>query len=119
MAPLETRAFLQANQDGYLCPLSTKQLPEAVLDAYLQPVWAGSQPLTAVTREREAKQPELIAEGYERAVTLSAEVRGKTITWTERRLIVRSIQLATTATGPRHPRLLNTRATAHHLTAPQ
>src|SRR5258708_35315180 len=104
MAPLETRAFLQANQDGYLCPLSTKQLPEAVLDAYLQPVWAGSQPLTAVTREREAKQPELVAEGYERAVALSAEVRGKTITWTQRRLIVRSIQDPKAATEAPHAR---------------
>ena len=116
MAALETRAFVQANQDGYLCPLSSKQVPEAVLDEYLQPVWAGSQPLTAVTREREANQPEVIAEGYERTVTLSAEVRGKTISWTERRLIVRSISLAKTATEALRARLAQAQAEVGRLT---
>jgi hypothetical protein len=47
------------------------------LASYLRPVWAGTQPLTAVTRERGAGQSELIAEGYEQSVTLSAEVKGK------------------------------------------
>ncbi len=116
MAALETRAFLQAHQDSYLCPLSSKQVPEAVLDEYLQPVWAGTQPVTAVMREREAGQPELMAEGYERTVTLSAEVRGKTIIWTERRLIVRSIQLAKTATEALHARLTKAQAELSHLT---
>jgi len=116
MAALETRAFVQANQDGYLCPLSTKQLPDAALDEYLQPVWVGTQPLTVVTREREASQPEPIAEGYERTVTLSAEVRGKTITWTERRLIVRSITLAKTATEALHARLAKAQAEVGPLT---
>src|SRR2546429_6308433 len=92
MAALETRAFVQAQQDYYLCPLASKQLPEAVLAAYLRPVWAGTQPLKTVTREREAGQPELIAEGYEQSVTLSTAVKGKLITWTERHLIERSIQ---------------------------
>src|SRR5947209_2608680 len=77
MAALETRAFVEAQQDYYLCPLASKQLPEAVLAAYLRPVWAGTQPVTVVTREREAGQPELIAEGYEQSVTLSTAVKGK------------------------------------------
>jgi transposase len=34
MAALETRAFVQAQQDYYLCPLASKHLPEAVLAAY-------------------------------------------------------------------------------------
>src|SRR5258707_9915409 len=38
MAALETRACVQAQQDYYLCPLSNKQLPDAVLAAYLQPI---------------------------------------------------------------------------------
>src|SRR2546429_9949293 len=115
MAALETRAFLQANQDCYLCPLSNKQMPDAVLDGYLQPVWAGTQPLTMVTREREASQPELLAEGYEQTVTLSAEVKGKTITWIERHLIVRSIKLAKAATEALHARLVKAQAELEHL----
>src|SRR5437870_7628200 len=76
MAALDTRAYLEAQQDYYLCPLAAKQMPEEILDEYLQPVWAGAQPLTPVWREREAGQPEQIAEGYERRVTLSREVAG-------------------------------------------
>src|SRR5437588_12157809 len=97
MAALDTRASLAAQQDYYLCPLAAKQMPDAVLAEYLQPVWTGEHALTAVYRDREGSQPELIAEGYERTVTLSSEVRGKTITWTERHLIVRSLRQAQAA----------------------
>jgi transposase len=115
MAALETRAFVQAQQDYYLCPLASKQMPEAVLAAYLRPVWAGTQPLTTVTREREAGQPELIAEGYEQTVIVSGEVKGKTITWTERHLIVRSIQQAKAARDALQVRLAKAQAEVAHL----
>src|SRR5713101_5893880 len=115
MAALETRAFVQAQQDYYLCPLASKQLPEAVLAAYLRPVWAGTQPLTAVTREREAGQPELIAEGYEQTVTGSGEVKGKIITWIERHLIVRSQKLAKAARDGLQGRVAKAQAEVGHL----
>src|SRR5438128_5120897 len=51
MAALETRTYLQAQQDYYLCPLAAKQLPDEVLEAYLRPVWTGEQALTAIVRE--------------------------------------------------------------------
>ncbi len=105
MAALDTRASLQAQQDFYLCPLAAKQMPEEVLDEYLQPVWAGEQALTAVSREREVGKPEQIAQGYQREVTLSREVAGRTISWTERQLIVRSHKLAQAATQALHARL--------------
>ena len=75
MAALETRAFVQAQQDYYLCPLASKQMPDVVLAAYLQPIWTGKQALTPISGEREASQPELMAEGYEQTVTVSGEVR--------------------------------------------
>src|SRR5258708_16926693 len=68
-----------------------------------------------VTREREASQPELMAEGYEQTVTLSAEVKGKTITWIERHLIVRSIKLATAATEALHARLVKAQVASDYL----
>lgn len=108
MAALETRACVQAQQDSSLCPLARKQLPEGVLAAYVQPVWAGTQSLTTVTREREARRPELMAEGDEQTVTVSGDAKGKTITWTERHPIVRSIKLA-------QARLTRTRAEVGHL----
>src|SRR5713226_82927 len=110
MAALDTRASLEAQQDYYLCPLAAKQMLEEVLDEYLQPVWAGEQALTPVWREREAGKPEQMAEGYERRVTLSREVAGRTISWTERQLIVRSPKLAAAATQALHARLTKAQA---------
>ena len=110
MAALDTRAYLEAQQDYYLCPLAAQQMPEGVLDEYLQPVWAGEQALTPVWREREAGKPEQMAAGYERRVTLSREVAGRTISWTERQLIVRSPKLAAAATQALHARLTKAQA---------
>jgi len=110
MAALDTRAYLEAQQDFYLCPLAASQMPEEVLDEYLKPVWTGDQPLTSVSREREAGKQEQIAEGYERQVTLSREVAGRTMSWTERQLIVRSHKLVTAATQALHARLAKAQA---------
>ncbi len=57
MAALDTRAYLQAQQDFYLCPLAAKQLPDEVLEAYLRLVWTEEQALTAVSREQEGGKP--------------------------------------------------------------
>src|SRR5579875_529258 len=110
MAALDTRVSLAGQQDYYLCPLAAKQMPEEVLDQYLKPVWTGEQALTPVSREREVGKPEQIAEGYERRVTLSREVAGKTISWTERQLIVRSYKLAQASTQALHARLAKAQA---------
>ena len=37
MASLQTRAFIHAGGDFYLCPLPAVQLPDDVLEAYLEP----------------------------------------------------------------------------------
>ena len=94
MGALETRAFIQAGGDAYLCPLAEVQLPPAVLERYLQPVWAGQQPLTRITRVSAAGTRQHLADGYERLEPLTAEVAGHALAWTERRLVVRSRQLA-------------------------
>ncbi len=97
MGALETRAFTQAGGDFYLCPLSEIQLPPDGLEAYLTPVWTGEQQLTSVYREKENGEPEKIAEGYERLEVLTAVVDGQTVTWTERRLVLRSLKAAQAA----------------------
>jgi transposase len=94
MATLKTRAFIAASQDYYLCPLAEKQMPPESLEAYLQPIWSGEQATIPVYRENLAGEEEQIAEGYEQSIAMSAEVNGKTVTWTERHLIVRSLQQA-------------------------
>ncbi len=92
MASLETRAFVQAGGDFYLCPLSEIQLPAETLDAYLAPVWTKEQSLTPVHRENVNGKQEHIAEGFERLETLTAVIDEETITWTERRLVIRSFK---------------------------
>jgi transposase len=108
MAALETRAFVQAGQDFYLCPLSAVQVPAAEMAAYLRPIWDGAQALIPVYRPQEDGTPTLIAEGYERQVELSAVVDGQEVSWTERRLVVRSLQLAKAAAAALRSRLAKT-----------
>jgi len=94
MGALETRAALQAGGDCYVCPLSEIQLPPAVLEGYVEPLATGHPPLTRITRLTSTGTRQHIADGCERLERLSAEVAGQTVTWTERRLVVRSRQLA-------------------------
>src|SRR5574341_957054 len=94
MASRETRAQIAAPGDVYLCPLPQVQLVEGELDAALEAVWSGEQGLRAVVREGPKGKPELIAEGYEYPVAMSHKVGEPVQTWTERRLVVRSVRQA-------------------------
>jgi transposase len=111
MAALETRAFLQAGGDFYLCPLSEHQLPVEELEAYLTPVWAEDQGVTPITRVRADGTEESIAQGYERTETLRAVVEGHPCSWEERRLVVRSVKQAQAAEAALRGRLANAQAT--------
>jgi transposase len=105
MAALATRAYVQAQGDYYLTPLATTHLSEQELEALLQPVWSGERPLQAVHRATAEGEDELIAQGFEQTVELSGEVEGQSLTWSERRLVVRSLKLAQAAQAALHLRL--------------
>lgn len=94
MMSLGTRAYLQAGGDTYLGPFAKVQVSDELRDAYLQPVWDGTQTLTPIYRDTEDGNKVQIAEGYERTETLCASVDGQQIEWSERRLVVRSLQQA-------------------------
>jgi transposase len=94
MASRATRACLASQGDFYLCPLPALQLAEDELAQALEALWSGQQTLTPVYRERANGEPELIAQGYERQVPMHVEVAGKVWSWTERRLVVRSMRQA-------------------------
>ena len=102
---LETRAYLQAGQDYYLGPFSKVQIPDEILGGYLQPVWGGKQNLTRVERIDENGEKVWVAEGYERAESLTTIVGEKSVTWMERRLVVRSLAQAHAAEAALHARL--------------
>ena len=115
MAALRTRAFVQSQGDYYLCPLSETQLPEGVLEAYLRPVWQGAQRTTSIYRHHASGEREEVAEGYEQSVPVTHEVKGKTIHWEERRLIVRSLQYAEAAQKALDTRLAKAQAELQRL----
>ncbi len=94
MASRETRARLMALGDFYLCPLSQVQLAAGEVDTALEAVWRGEQVLSAVRREGPKGELEVIAEGYEYPVAMSQQVGEQVQTWTERRLVVRSVRQA-------------------------
>jgi transposase len=89
MATPETRAAVHQAGDYYLCPLPIAQLPTALLDTYLTPVWEGTQPLTVVEAGA-TPDAEPAVQGFEIAAPLEAPVDGATVAWTERRLLFRS-----------------------------
>lgn len=105
MMSLATRAHLVTGGDYYLGPLALTQVPQATIDGYLAPVWTGEQSLTAVYREQASDETVKIAEGFEVEEQLTARISGQTITWTERRLVIRSLQHAAAAMTALHHRL--------------
>jgi transposase len=110
MAALETRAGIAAADDYYLCPLPATQVPVADLDAWLQPVVAGTQALTAVERPGADGVAVRLAEGYEWTEPLTATVDGSPVTWVERRLLVRSLAHARAAATALRARLAKAQA---------
>jgi transposase len=115
MAALHTRALLHAQQDYYLCPLAARHLPDELLAAYVQSAWAGEHSLMDVWRTNAEGKAELIAQGYEQTVALHDEVDGQPISWSERRLIVRSIQQAEASASALHTRLAKAQAAVAQL----
>ncbi len=110
MAAQDTRAFIAVAGDYSLCPLPQPQLAEGELEQALAPVWSGVQPLQSVLREQERGEPKLIAQGYERHVPMSADVEGTRQTWTERRLVVRSLRHAEAAEAALRARVTRAKA---------
>lgn len=94
LGALATRAFVQAKGDYYLCPLAEKQMPAERLASYLTRVWSGEAVPIPIWREDGTGQLKQIAVGFEDAVELSHELAGQGVNWTERHLVVRSLQHA-------------------------
>jgi transposase len=87
------------------------------LEEYLAPVWTGPQPWTRLSRTAATGKRPLVAAGYERAGPLEAEVGGAPLPWTERRLVIRSRQLAQAGERGLRARLPKAQAAVAALTA--
>jgi transposase len=76
----------------------------------LTPVWTGEQPWRLIHRTPPGGPRELIAEGFERVEPVTAEVAGHRYSWQERRLVIRSCQLAQAGERGLHGRLAKAQA---------
>ena len=94
MASRDTRARIAAAGDVYLCPLPQVQLDQGEFDAALEAVGHGEHVLSPVVREGPKGQPEVIAEGDEYPVAMRQKGEGQGESWTERRVVVRSVRQA-------------------------
>lgn len=119
MAAIGTRAFIQAQNDYYLCPLTEKQMPRELLATYLAPVWGEEQPLTEVTRVGVTGEVAILAKGYERSARVSHVVDGQTVSWSERCLVIRSLQHAEAAEEALWTRLNKAQTELEQLNTPK
>ena len=95
MGARDTRAYIEHSGDYYLMPLGLVQVSATDIDARLAPVWRGRQRLTTIYSPRDASgQREKLALGFEWRETLQATVADTTITWSERRFLVKSLSHA-------------------------
>lgn len=106
MSSLTTRAGVAFHRDFYLCPLSALQAPPDVIAGYVVAVRRGEQALVPIERSLPDGSTQLLAEGFELSETLTA-VYDETwpVRWTERRLVVRSLQQAKAAEAALRKRL--------------
>lgn len=102
----DTRAYLQAQGDFYLGPLSKTQLPDTILAIYLEPVWQGRVQLTPIYRTLATGQAEQIASGFELVEPMQAVLDGGKLEWNERRLVIRSLYSLKTQQQALQERLL-------------
>jgi transposase len=110
MASRETRAWMASHGASYLCPLPQVQLAEGELDAAMEALERGAVTLSPVYRASDDGEPELIAKGYERQVTMTREAKGESQGWTERRLVVRSLRHAKASEASLRPRVAQAQA---------
>jgi transposase len=99
MAALETRYAIESHNDYYLMPLPKTIVSDKKLDEYLATLSeseADSELLTPIVKKNRQGKEQTIAEGFETEEKIIFEKDGEVLTWTERRLIVRSFRYAET-----------------------
>ena len=97
MGSLATRAGVAFHHDYYLCPLSAIQAPPELIAGYVAAVARGTYVLQKIERPLADGTQQHVADGFEVTEALTAMHDTWPVTWTERRLVVRSLQQAATA----------------------
>jgi transposase len=116
MSALATRARLAQTGDYYLCPWANAALRAADLTEYVAWATAHDSPPQPIDRVAADGSRTRIAEGYEWHETLTTTLDEQPVEWTERRLLVRSLAAAASATAALQRRLAEAQTAIADLT---
>lgn len=94
MGASSIRASIQKANDYYLMPLPATIASAEILDAYLTPIGSPSPTIEPIYRMNDNGEVEEIAQGFEVIEAVTGQVDDETISWSERRLVIRSIKHA-------------------------
>jgi len=119
MAASSIRAGIETVKDYYLMPLPATIIPTEVLDTYLKPVWDKIEILEPICRYNDKGELFELAEGFELTETVTGETDGETISWEERRLVIRSIKHAEAQEKALNKRLKKAKTAIADLTRPR
>lgn len=118
MGASSIRASIQYASDYYLMPLPATIISAEILDTYLKPV--GSHPnIEPIYRMNDFGEVQEIAQGFEVIETVTGQVDGETISWSERRLVIGSIKHAQSQEKALNKRLEKAKTALADLTRPR
>ncbi len=118
MSALATRAELVAEKDYYLMPLPRTGDNAREIEGWVAEAALGKQPLQKLTRLDEKGKKVVFAHAYERQRPQRSPVGGKTVAWTERVQVIRSLELAQRQARQLEERLGEAAAALRKLTPP-
>lgn len=118
MAAIGTRAAIEHAHDYYLMPLPATIITPEVLDRYLQ-VGSYNQIIEPIYRFHNDGEAQEMAQGFEIIETVTGQVYGETISWQERRLVIRSINYAQAQKNSLNKRLKKAKKEISDLTRPR
>jgi len=119
MGASSIRVSIEKADDYYLMPLPATIASNEVLDAYLTPVDSPSPTIEPIYYMNDNGEMWDIAQGFEINETVTGEVDGETISWTERRLVIRSIKYKDAQEKALNKRLKKAKAAIADLTRPR
>lgn len=94
MAASKIRVAIKRANDFYLMPLPATIITAEILESYLQTIDSDNKTIEPIYRFNDNGQAKEIAQGFEIIDLMSSKVGNETISWSERRLVIRSISYA-------------------------
>jgi len=119
MAASTTRAGIEHALDYYLMPLPATIVTSEVLDTYLKTLESPTKMIEPIYRLDDNGGVEEIAQGFEITELITAKTDDETISWSERRLVIRSIHYAQAQEKSLNKRLKKAKTVIADLTRPR